>query len=111
MSLFSFFKKSAPKSTYMGLEVKFHTDANYFGEHGTICVSHIRKNLRERSVRFVFPGITTPPKLDLSLLQYIWEQALDQGYIPHHIESYGCDAVSTIVAHDNVVPMPHSQQG
>jgi hypothetical protein len=77
------------KISSMDLEVKFHTEANLFGEHGMISVSHIKKNLKERPVRFVFVGHTTPPKMTLRLMAYIWQCAEEQGYIPHHIESYG----------------------
>jgi len=73
----------------MDLGVKFHHDANLFGEHGRINVSHRKKGLVEESVAFVFPGITTPPKLDLRLLAYIWEEAQNQGYIVHHLAQYG----------------------
>lgn len=71
------------------VEIKFHKEANYFGEHGTIVVSHRKQNLVEAPVRFVFVGLTTPPKMDLATFAKIWEAAKYQGYIPHHIETYG----------------------
>lgn len=73
----------------MDLNVKFHHDANLFGEHGRLNVTHRKKGLTEESIAFVFPGITTPPKLDLRLMAYLWEEAQNQGYIVHHVDQYG----------------------
>lgn len=89
MALFSFASKR--KVSSIDLEIRFHKEANYFGEHGTIVVSHVKQNLRESPVRFVFVGITTPPKLDLRLMTYIWEEARAQGYVPHALATYGKD--------------------
>ena len=50
----------------------------------------------EEPVAFVFVGMAKPPKLDLAIVAYVWEQAKVQGYIPHHIEVYGYD-------HDSVI--------
>lgn len=73
------------------LEIRFHKEANVYGEHGKIVVSHVKQGLREVAVRFVFVGITTPPKLDLRMFTYIWEEARNQGYIPHDLKIYGHD--------------------
>lgn len=73
------------------LEIKFHTEANHFGEHGEIVVTHKKKGLVEEPVRFVFVGVTTPPKLDARTFDQIWTEAKNQGYIPHHIACYGKD--------------------
>ena len=85
MSIFSFGRKAKQ----FELELRFHKEANFFGEHGTINVSHIKQNLVEKPVRFVFVGITTPPKLDRILFNFIWEEAKAQGYTPHHLLTYG----------------------
>jgi hypothetical protein len=71
------------------LELRFHKEANLYGEHGQIVVSHVRQGLVEKPVRFVFVGCTTPPKLDRIAFNYIWEEARAQGYVPHEIRSYG----------------------
>ena len=84
--MFSFFKR---KSSVMELEIKFHKEANLFGEHGSIVVSHVKQRLAGVAVKFVFVGVSTPPKLTPFLLTYIWEEAKSQGYVPHHIETYG----------------------
>lgn len=73
----------------LGLEMKFHKEANPFGEHGTINVSHATFGLRDQPVRFVFVGKATPPQLDLNVHRYIVDQAEEQGYVVHHIETYG----------------------
>lgn len=87
--MFSF--KRTPPKTYAGLSVKFHHEANLFGEHGKLNVTNKKMGIIESPVIFVFPGVTTPPKLELGLLEYVWEQAKNQGYIPHYVESYGKD--------------------
>lgn len=71
------------------LEIRFHKDANRFGEHGTLVASHIRQNLDKEPIRFVFLGMATPPKLTLELHSYICEEAKAQGYIPYDIQTYG----------------------
>lgn len=79
------------KKTITAIKPKFHHEANLFGEHGRMVVTHRSKGLTEQSVAFVFPGLTTPPKMDLVLMSFLWEEAQNQGFIPHHIASYGCD--------------------
>jgi hypothetical protein len=74
---------------YDQLEIRFHKEANRFGEHGTLVASHIRQGIDTKPVRFVFVGMATPPKLTLELHTYIWEQAKAQGYLPHDLQTYG----------------------
>lgn len=76
---------------YEQVEIQFHKAANVYGEHGTINVTHVKQGLVETPVRFVFVGLTTPPKLDRNTFNHIWEEARAQGYIPHFIASYGRD--------------------
>jgi hypothetical protein len=76
---------------YEQLEIRFHKQANPYGEHGTIVVTHVKQGLVEVPVRFVFVGVTTPPKLDVNTFLRIWEEAKAQGYIPHHFATYGLD--------------------
>ena len=75
------------------LEIRFYKAANVYGEHGTINVTHIKQGLVEVPVRFVFVGVTTPPVLCRNTFNHIWEEAKAQGYVPHHIETYGRDNV------------------
>ncbi len=81
--------KSKKPVNYLGLDVKFHIEANYHGEHGKIKVTNRKLELVEQTVAFVFPGVTTPPPMTLGLIQYIWDAAALQGYIPHEIIEYG----------------------
>lgn len=85
--MFSIFKRNTIRS--VDLEIKFHKQTNAYGEHGTMVVSHVKQGLREVAVRFVFVGLTTPPKLDHRMFTYLWEEARNQGYIPHEIKTYG----------------------
>jgi hypothetical protein len=71
------------------MEIRFHTDANPYGEHGIFNVSHVKKGLIEADVSFVFVGVYTPPVMDLTLYIRIWEEARNQGYLPHHLVQYG----------------------
>lgn len=73
----------------LGVEVKFYKEANPFGEHGTINVTHMTHGLTGQPVRFVFVGKATPPQLDRATLTYLFDQAEEQGYVVHHIETYG----------------------
>lgn len=88
-NLFTFLFGKPKKHISTDLEIKFHKDANFFGEHGTINVSHVRLGLVETPVRFVFAGVTTPPRLDLTTYIRIWEEARAQGFVPHHLVTYG----------------------
>lgn len=88
MSLLNIFGRKNNKALD-AMDIKFHHEANFFGSHGRIVVSHREKQLEEASVPFVFVGLTTPPDLTPGLMNYIWEQAMNQGYIPVKITSYG----------------------
>lgn len=74
---------------YDQLEIRFHKEANRFGEHGTLVATHIRQGIDKQPIRFVFVGMARPPKLTLELHTYIWEEAKAQGYIPHDLQTYG----------------------
>lgn len=69
--------------------LKFFRDAAYFGEHGRIVVSSVKYGLQAHSVALVFVGKVEAPELDLNTVQYIWNQAMEQGFVPHYIEQYG----------------------
>jgi hypothetical protein len=71
------------------IELKFHKDANKHGTHGHLLASHIDHKLENHPVRFVFHGLTTPPPLTPKVMNYIWEEARAQGYIPKALHSYG----------------------
>jgi len=71
------------------LAVKFHKDANHFGEHGQLKVTHVKQQLKGANVRFVFPGLAEAPALTRVMLDHIWESARAQGYIPHELVAYG----------------------
>lgn len=85
----SILAKIFPRAKSTDLEIRFHKDANHFGEHGQLNVTHVKQNLKGVPVRFVFVGVSEAPKMDLALMNYIWEEAKYQGYIPHHLVCYG----------------------
>ena len=73
----------------LDVDIKFHKDANEHGSHGKIVVTHRGKGLNKAPVSFVFLGLTTPPAINPMVLDYIWEKAYEQGFIPHEILHYG----------------------
>lgn len=81
------------------LKIKFHKEANLHGTHGLLVASHKGMNLEHSQVRFVFVGVCQPPAMTPRIVDYIWEEALAQGFIPHSIASYG-----HVLAADQGVP-------
>lgn len=77
------------------LKIAFHKEANIYGEHGTLRVSHITQGLRDQDVRFAFIGVSTPPALTPLIFEYIWEEARAKGYIPSALTGYGSVLVTT----------------
>lgn len=77
--------------TYIDTSIRicFHKEAIYFGEHGVIKVTNKKMGLVEQDISFVFVGVTTPPPLNLDTYVRIWEEAKNQGYIPHEMVQYG----------------------
>lgn len=88
------FQKKNPVSPHAKLRIEFHKEARHFGEHGKIRVSHRKQNIDDQIVVFVFPDTVTPPPLDPSLIDYIWDQASAQGYIATSLIEYGRDRES-----------------
>lgn len=80
-----------PVSPHSQLRIEFHKEARHFGEHGKLRVSHRKQNIDDKIVAFVFPDLTTPPHLDPSLVNYIWDQAAAKGYIVQCMVEYGRD--------------------
>lgn len=68
--------------------VRFYREAAPHGSHGKIVVNSKQHELLDREVNFVFEGMTNPPKMSPQVLSYVWEQALEQGYMPQHITRY-----------------------
>ncbi|BAW19199.1 hypothetical protein [Ralstonia phage RP31] len=71
------------------LDIVFHKEANYFGAHGYLTASSAEHNVKDENIRFVFPGLSTPPVLTPRILDYIWEEAKAAGFIPTSLVSYG----------------------
>lgn len=73
----------------LDLKVAFHKEANLYGTHGHLIATHLEQRLKNAPVRFVFIGMSEPPAMTPRILEYIWEEARAQGYIPHTLASYG----------------------
>lgn len=80
------------------LEIKLHKEANLYGRHGTLIASHVEQKLQNYPVRFVFKGLSSPPALTPRILDFIWEEAKAQGYVPHRLENYGEVLLTSAVA-------------
>lgn len=86
------------------LEIAFHKKANLHGTHGLLVASHRDQRLENFPVRFVFIGMSEPPALTPAVMDYIWDEAKSQGYIPHKLQAYGfvLDTTSGVDTHDLV---------
>jgi hypothetical protein len=73
----------------LGLEIAFHKQANLYGTHGVLVASHRDQKLANHPVRFVFVGLSEAPPLTPIIMNYIWEEARAQGYVPLKLMSYG----------------------
>lgn len=73
----------------LGLEIAFHKQANMHGTHGVLIASHRDQKLENHPVRFVFVGLSEAPPMTPIIMNYIWEEARAQGYIPFKVMSYG----------------------
>lgn len=71
------------------LKIAFHKEANLYGTHGLLTASHVDQGLKNVPVRFVFVGMSEPPAMTPVIVDYIWEEAKAQGYVPHALSAYG----------------------
>lgn len=71
------------------IEVLFHTEAAYFGEHGRLLMTNRALGIEEKPVIFCLKGISSPIPMNLRLFWHIWESAKAQGFIPLELLSYG----------------------
>ena len=90
---FAFFgrgnKKPVVFSNTKRLRVLFHRDARGLQTHGALVVSHPDYDLENNPIRFNFLGLSTPPVLTIDVFQHLVEEAEAQGYVVHHLLSYG----------------------
>lgn len=70
-------------------QVFFYKEAAHVGEHGRIVVNSAKHGLNMADIPFAFAGVSVPPKLDLNMMRYIWDEALIQGYLPQELTGYG----------------------
>lgn len=77
------------RNGYNELGVAIYKDANAYGEHGRMQVSHRARGLNNVEVPFAFPSLTDAPPLTAKLFLDIWAAFESQGYIAHHLVSYG----------------------
>jgi hypothetical protein len=90
------------------LEVLFHTEAAYFGEHGRLIASNRAEGIIEKEVIFCLKGHTEPLPLNHRLFAHIWKEAQAQGFIPLSLAKYGsvienANEVDALAAHRRVL--------
>lgn len=71
------------------IEVLFHTEAAYHGEHGRLLVTNRAIGMVEKPIIFCLKGVSTPLPMNLRLFWHIWESAKTEGFIPLELLSYG----------------------
>ena len=103
---FNLFNRANP---HTDLEIKFHKEANHFGEHGQLKVTHVKQQLKGDNVRFVFPGLAEAPALTRVMLDHIWESARAQGYVPHELVAYGNENI--LIKNDSHLKNGHGLVG
>lgn len=82
-------KKPVVFSNTKRLRVLFHRNARGLQTHGALVVSHPDYDLENNPIRFNFLGLSTPPVLTIDVFQHLIEEAEAQGYVVHHLLSYG----------------------
>lgn len=93
--LSSFF--SAKVQPGMRPQVVFYKEAAEYAEHFRLRVTNRTLKISDVVVPGAFVGMTQPPRLDVETLNYIFETARAQGYVPHHLEAYQLvDVVSPV---------------
>ncbi len=101
--LTNFFAKLFGKKPSYEVTIKFHKEAVYYGEHGTMVVNNIKLGMKDATIRFVFVGLETPPVLDQRIFNLLWEEAKAAGFMPVHIRTYG--------KYDSVIGLAKPLQG
>lgn len=86
---FSKKKKTVVFNNTKRLRILFHRDAAGIPAHGAVVVDHPDYDLQNNPVRFTFLGLSTPPALTIAVMEHIVEEAEAQGYVVHHLLSYG----------------------
>ena len=90
------------------LEILFHTEAAYFGEHGRIIATNRTEGIIEKEVIFCLKGHTEPLPLNHRLFAHIWASAQAQGFIPLSLAKYGTvienpHEIDALAAHKRVL--------
>jgi len=76
------------KKIHNNVRVVFGSEAAFHGEHGKVIVSCKRQNYTGREVSFAFVGVLTAPPLTRDIVNLIYDEAQEQGYIVHGITAY-----------------------
>jgi hypothetical protein len=93
------------------IQVLFHTEAAYHGEHGRLLVTNRAVGMIEKPIIFCLKGVSTPLPMNLRLFWHIWESAKAEGFIPLEMLSYGNTIEYAEDAHVPVRTMGHMQLG
>jgi hypothetical protein len=87
-ALKNLFSRKAKTKTVYDLSVAFHRKTAGMVSHGVIVVTNREFKLDNSPVRFAFVGCEHAPVMTPDVIYHIWTQAVNQGYLPHSIQSY-----------------------
>lgn len=87
--MFEFFRRKEKPIQPDQIEILFHTDAAYFGEHGRIIATNKELGIVEKPIIFCLKGFSTPLPLNHRMFAHIWNSALADGWIPIEMIKYG----------------------
>lgn len=87
--LFGLFGNKEKEITPDQIEILFHTEAAYFGEHGRIIATNKELGIVEKPIIFCLKGFSTPLPLNHRMFAHIWNSALAEGWIPIEVIKYG----------------------
>lgn len=80
--------REAKEKTVYDLEIKFHRDCAGERSHGQLLVTCKDRGLENRPIAFAFVGLKVAPLMTPDVVYHIWNQAIEQGYVPHGFYSY-----------------------
>lgn len=78
----------AKEATVYDLDVIFHRQTAGATAHGSITASSRDHKLDNAPIRFAFVGISHAPLLTPDVINHIFTEAMNQGYVPHALVSY-----------------------
>lgn len=83
---FTFFNRKTKKNN--DPKIAFYLQAIHHGEHGILNATSKKHDFQDKDISFAIIGISNPPPITPDILEMIWTEAKEQGFIPHYIVRY-----------------------